>query len=196
MNSLELIDQDRALRADADALLQRYGLLDMLRVHGKPRISGSYAMRLMTWRDLDIYLAMPEVSVERFLELGQKIATTLRPRKASFTDHVNFPSTEGIAGLYWGIHTGMLNDGGWKIDLWGVPADVASERVAYCDKIDAAMTNEMRRHVLAIKHVVCRHPRYRDTVTSQDVYDAVMTGGATTVEEFWSYKEAAVRRRG
>jgi hypothetical protein len=130
MTSPELIEQDRSLRAEAESLLERHGLLDVLRVYGEPRISGSYAMKLMTWRDLDVYLAMPEVDVSRFLELGQRMAANLKPRKASYTDHVHFPATEGVVGLYWGIHTGMLPDGAWKIDLWGVSKDVADERVA------------------------------------------------------------------
>jgi hypothetical protein len=196
MHSLELIEQDRSLRTEADLLLDRHGVLDILRQYGTPHISGSYAMQLMTWRDLDIYLAMPQVTIDRFLELGQRLAVALSPRKASYTDHLNFPPTEGIPGLYWGIHTRQLNDGGWKIDLWGVTAEVAAKRIADCNRMCASMTEEMRRSVLAIKHVVCRNPRYRDTVTSQDVYDAVSVGGATTVDEFWLYKDKDVRPRG
>ena len=44
----------------------------------------------------------------------------MSPRKASYTDHLHFPATENVPGLYWGIHTGLLSDGGWKIDIWGV----------------------------------------------------------------------------
>jgi hypothetical protein len=118
------------------------------------------------------------------------------PRKASYTDHLNFPATEGIPGLYWGIHTGLLKDGGWKIDLWGVATEVCNERVEYCKRMNAAMNEEMRRNVLTIKNEVCRHPRYRDTVTSQDVYNAVMRGGVKTVEQFWSYKDGGPAGRG
>lgn len=150
----------------------------------------------MTWRDLDIYLAMPEVSVALFLELGQRLAVALSPRKASYTDHLNFPATKGVPGLYWGIHTGPLNKGGWQIDLWGVSTDVCNERVQCCERMVAAMNEETRQSILLIKNVVCRHPEYRNTVTSQDVYSAVMSGGANTVEQFWSYKPGSLARRG
>ena len=51
-----LISHDAALRAEADNLLIETGLMDLLRHRGSVHVSGSYALRLMTWRDLDIYL--------------------------------------------------------------------------------------------------------------------------------------------
>jgi hypothetical protein len=44
--------------------------------------------------------------------------------------------------------------------------------------------------ILTIKNDVCRDPRYRDTITSQDVYDAVLSGGAATRAGFWRLTEA------
>jgi len=64
-----LEEQDRRLRAEADALLQGRRVLDILRRFCTPHVSGSYAMRLMTWRDLDIYLEMPRCDTRAFLEL-------------------------------------------------------------------------------------------------------------------------------
>jgi hypothetical protein len=182
-----LIEQDRALRADADALLARHGILGILQEFGRPHISGSYALQLMTWRDLDIYLEMPEVRVDRFPELGRRLAASIGPRKASFTDHLHFPATENVPGLYWGIHTDILSRGGWKIDVWGVAADTCTQRLRHTESIAAGLNAETRAAILSIKNEVCRHPRYRDTVTSQHVYDAVLSSGVQTVDEFWRH---------
>ena len=182
-----LIEQDRALRADADALLARHGILGILQEFGRPHISGSYALQLMTWRDLDIYLEMPEVRVDRFLELGRRLAASIGPRKASFTDHLHFPATENVPGLYWGIHTDILSRGGWKIDVWGVAADTCAQRLRHTESIATGLNAETRAAILSIKNEVCRHPRYRDTVTSQHVYDAVLSSGVQTLDEFWQH---------
>jgi hypothetical protein len=190
-----LIEQDRALRADADALLQRHGVLEILREFGRPHISGSYALRLMTWRDLDIYLEMPalsevegsELRVDRFLELGRRLATAIGPRKASFTDHLHFPATENVPGLYWGIHTDILSRGGWKIDVWGVTADTCAQLLRRAESIAVSVNAETRAAILSIKNEVCRHPRYRDTITSQHIYDAVLSSGVRTLDEFWRH---------
>ena len=121
MTSLEL--QDEQLRAEADALLSRHGILNILTQFGTPHLSGSYSLQLMTWRDLDIYLEMQPPDNERFMDLGRQLGHALKPRKLSFTDHFNFPTTEVLSGLYWGIRTDELSRGGWKIDVWGVGMD-------------------------------------------------------------------------
>lgn len=150
-------------------------------------MSGSYALQLMTWRDLDIYLEMTDGSVDAFLELGRMLAAAIRPRKASFTDHLHFPATENVRGLYWGIHTDFLSRGGWKIDVWGVGSDTCAERLRHNERIAAGLNADTRAAILSIKNEVCRHPRYRDAITSQHIYDAVQSSGVRTLDEFWRY---------
>ena len=177
--------QERELRAEADELLARHGVLELLGEYGRAHVSGSYRLELMTWRDLDIYLEMPEVDVGRFLELGTRLGRALKPRKLSFTDHFNFPTTEAISGLYWGILTDALERDGWKLDIWAVTPQVCAERLAHCDAIAARVDARSRAAILAIKDEVCRRPAYRDTITSQHVYDAVLRYGAASLDDFW-----------
>ncbi len=184
---IDVEKQDQSLRREADALLARYAILAILERYGKPHLTGSYSLQLMTWRDLDIYLEMPAPETVPFLELGRQLGEALLPRKLSFTDHLNFPTTEAVTGLYWGIQTGVLSRGGWKIDVWGVTPAVCSERLAHCDSLRARLDVQTRLAVLSIKHEICRLPEYRKTITSQHIYDAVLQGGARSVADFWRY---------
>ena len=174
------------LREEADRLLAGSGLMTLLREYGQPHASGSYSLGLMTWRDLDIYLELDPPDLHRFLDLGCRIGQALKPRKLSFTDHLNFASTEALSGLYWGIQTKELSKGGWKIDLWGVTPEVCAERLGHCQMLKRQLTPALRAAILAIKGDVCRHPAYRDIITSQDVYDAALAGARTT-QDFWTY---------
>jgi hypothetical protein len=187
MRCVDLEQQDRSLRLEADGLLARHGILTILRDFGQPHLSGSYSLRLMTWRDLDIYLEMQSLDTRLFLELGKRLGHALKPRKLSFTDHVNFPTTEAVSGLYWGIQTDSLSGGGWKLDIWGVSPPVCAERLAHVDLLKEAMSPQMRLAILRIKNEICQLPSYRDTITSQHVYDAVLRGGANSVEDFWRF---------
>ncbi|MDU0206457.1 hypothetical protein ACYEXS_32085 [Paenibacillus sp. MAH-36] len=45
------------IKTEADGILHENGLIRILEGYGKVFISGSYLLDLMTWRDLDIYLA-------------------------------------------------------------------------------------------------------------------------------------------
>ena len=179
--------REHALRREADELLARYGLLDLLKQFGRPHVSGSYSLHVMTWRDLDIYLEMQPVDKRCFLDLGRQLGDVLGPRKLSFTDYLNFPATEPVKGLYWGIQTDVLSRGGWKIDLWGVSPEECAARLDHCSGLAARIGSREREIILTIKNDVCRHPHYRDTITSQHVYDSVLSGGATTTAEFWRW---------
>ena len=66
-----LIHQDAYLRREANTLLADRGPL--LAEYGTVHLSGSYALQLMTWRDLDIYMEAPNVSVDAYFDLGRRI---------------------------------------------------------------------------------------------------------------------------
>ena len=98
----DLTEQDVRLRREANALLTDGGLVALLAEYGTVHLSGSYALQLMTWRDLDIYMEAPDITVDEYFELGRRIYSLLTPRKMHFNDHRNNPLEDGIKGLYWG----------------------------------------------------------------------------------------------
>ncbi|MFW6039138.1 MAG: hypothetical protein ACOC9P_01530 [bacterium] len=187
MNSDEqaLHDTDQRLHQEADHLLHERGVLEILRRFGKPHIAGSYALNLMTWRDLDIYLEAPAIEVVDFLELGRQVAAVLRPWKMSFTNHRDFPATEPLVGLYYGLRLGELSRGAWKIDLWALDGATCVTALEPTQSLAAALTPTRRTAILRIKSDLWNHSEYRKTITSQMIYDAVIEHGARSTTEFW-----------
>ena len=183
----ELLQQDLSLRAEADKLLARGGLRSILAEYGEVHVGGSYALGLMTWRDLDLHLRAPGLPVERFLDLGRRIGSVLSPWKMRFTNHREFPTTEVVSGLYWGIHLGDVGAGAWKIDLWAFEADVWQQQVDRTRALGLSIQPEERIAILRLKSDLWRHPAYRKTISSQDVYDSVLAGGARDLAGFWRF---------
>src|SRR6266571_5166128 len=105
----------------------------------------------MSWRDLDIYFEMPNPDTMTFLQLGGELGEALTPRRLAFTDHLHFPPTEGVRGLYWGVGTDDLSRGGWKIDLWGVDPSVCSHRISHCESLVVRIDDAARLGILRIK---------------------------------------------
>src|SRR5207249_157623 len=107
-----LLTTDHQLRAEADEILDVKGLRPVLEEYAPISVVGSYALQLMTWRDLDILMDAPTITVPEFFELGQRVTTLLSAWKSFFTnnrDHNNqFPR-----GLYWGIRLGDIKAGAW-----------------------------------------------------------------------------------
>ena len=51
-----VLQLNEELKTEADELLYKKGVFDLLQKYGTPHVTGSYFLNLMTWRDLDIYL--------------------------------------------------------------------------------------------------------------------------------------------
>ena len=90
----DLLNTDRLLRTEADALLESRGLRTLLEQYAPIHVVGSYALELMVWRDLDVLLDAPGITVDEFFDLGRRIAGALSPWKMFFTnnrDHEAIP---------------------------------------------------------------------------------------------------------
>ena len=170
-----------SLRDEATALLDG-GLRDLLSSYGRLIEHGSYALDLMTWRDLDLYLVVEEMSTARFFELGGRVASLLQPRKVNFRDERAGTEKSLPAGLYWGLYAGE-----WKIDLWAIEAEEARRLMEYESALAARLTEESRRVILAVKSAVCTDTNYRRTFGAKDVYGAVLDGGVRDEEGFRRY---------
>jgi hypothetical protein len=94
-DSIDLLNKNNLIKAQADELLYGKGLMGLLNAFGIAHISGSYSLNLMTWRDLDIYLETGTIGVKEFYSLGGQIAALLHPVKAHFRNE-RIAKTNGL----------------------------------------------------------------------------------------------------
>jgi hypothetical protein len=185
---------DQSLRAEADRLLAS-GLRSVLENYGQIHVIGSYALRLMTWRDLDIYVVPQKVAPQQldkrgFFDLGARIAELLKPHRMHFRDETEVATPGLPKGFYWGVYLADEPYGGWKIDIWAeAEAGFAATR-AYGERIAARLSEANRAAILRIKSALCSHPEYRRGFSSTDIYTAVLDHGVTDVEGFWAVLKA------
>ena len=190
MHDKEIVEYSRLLRREATELLDKEGLLSMLKAVGTTQVIGSYALDTMTWPDIDISMNLPDVqNVEMFFELAKSIATKFQITKMSYSNHYirNFPGFDH--GLYWGI---LLRYAGreWKIDLWGYDDADYKRHIAEADALYQQLQQADRAAILRIKHVICQHPEYRGTVyNSMAIYRAVLEDKVESVDAFNAWLE-------
>ncbi|MDB5209554.1 MAG: hypothetical protein JWQ30_381 [Sediminibacterium sp.] len=175
------------IREEADEILGKKGLLDILCSYGTPHISGSYQLNLMTWRDLDIYLEVENLSEIDFFGLGGKISAAFNPIKMSYRNEVVARTMDLPLGLYWGIYLGDERNGAWKIDLWAVDNTECKRLTQYCAVIKQKLTPLNILQILRIKSQCWKDPGYRKTYNSMTIYHAVFEKNVTDIEEFRNY---------
>jgi hypothetical protein len=172
-----------ALKTEADAMVARADLGAALAGYATWFIGGSYAYDLMAWRDLDVYVLDPARSLRGCFEVAAQVTERLGATKSRFTD-----SRGGQPdGLYWGIRLGDSRRGAWKLDLWFLAAASYEQHQRYVETMRARLTPEHRATILALKAQYWSRPEYRDTITSHDLYEAVLTHGAKNEMEFEQY---------
>jgi hypothetical protein len=184
------IEANAVIKKEADEILYGRQLYSLLQTFGTPQISGSYALDLMVWRDLDIYLQTDHLTETDFFLLGSRICTLLQPVKMSFRNE-RIAKTKGLPeGLYWGIYLGNEREGAWKIDLWAVSTLECQRLLAYCDRIKQMLTPETSSLILKIKSQSWKDPEYRRSYTSTDIYRAILEESIADIKEFQQYVKA------
>ena len=187
---------DKTLRAEADALLYDRGLRKLLEEYAPIHITGSYTLRLMVWRDLDIVMDAPAITIPEFFDLGIRITVLLSPWKMFFTNNRDNDGGRYPRGLYWGIRLGDVKRGAWKIDLWAFDSNESRDKVRGCEALNNRLNDENRLIILNLKSQLWDKPEYRDTITSQDIYEAVLDYGVHTLNGFFEYVDKKRKRSG
>ena len=182
-------EQPESLRAEADAMLDA-GLRAVLADYGEVHVLGSYALGLMTWRDLDIHIVCPTLDIARHFELGGRLATLWGAAKMHFRDDRTGVDPSVPAGLYWGVYLGDERRGAWKLDVWVIEPMRFESMRAEVGRLQSSLSPATRRAILAIKGAVWYRPEYRRSFSSQDIYTAVLEHGVRDLAGFWAFLQA------
>ncbi|HTF37001.1 MAG TPA: hypothetical protein VK651_01735, partial [Blastocatellia bacterium] len=111
----------------------------------------------------------------------------LSPHRMHYRDET-IAATQGLPrGLYWGVYLGDERDGAWKIDVWITDADAFEATRVYGERIRKRLTDATRSTILQIKSECWRHPQYRRTFASGDIYAAVLDYGVADIDGFWRF---------
>lgn len=192
--SVDIDKLNEKILNEADTILYDLGLYDLLNKFGNTEVSGSYLLKLMTWRDLDIYLDSEKIDNETFFELGREISIKLNPSKMSFRNELIGRTPHLPKGLYWGVHT-TLFDQKWKIDIWAVHPKEIRQKQSGVEDLMSKIDNYNRQSILELKNQLHSHPLYRKTFFSVDIYDAVLKDKVTSLDQFkeWLYLKKKIK---
>jgi hypothetical protein len=168
------------LKKEADLLIQQCRLADLLAAYHNWYIGGSYSYDLMCWRDLDIYVLDPPHDLKQCFEVGYELTRQLAAKKSYFTNNVGGEPN----GLYWGIRLGDVRQGAWKLDVWFLDQEGYQQHAAYSTSMREKLTADNKTVILTIKEFYWRQASYRDTVTSDMIYRAVLENGVRSISEF------------
>lgn len=168
------------LKREADGLMAVCRLADVLASYPQWFVGGSYSYDLMVWRDLDVYVLNLTHNLKVCFEVALALTERLPVWKSRFTNNLGREPN----GYYWGLKTGDERAGAWKFDVWFLDRAGFDAHRDYAAAMCERLTAETRAAITAIKESYWRRAEYRDTVTSDYIYRAVLDSGVRAVDEF------------
>lgn len=167
---------------NADKLLYDFGLLNELKNYGTPYIVGSYAMDLMAWNDLDIYVSSESMSTEKLYELTSFILRNLSPVWYEAKKEVS----DGKTVWFHGFETEILGEL-CNVDIWFFDSDTITKASDFSKNIKHKLLvdPELKGVVINIKQSLIENEQYGfDKFSSIDVYTAVFEDNVISYTDF------------
>lgn len=186
------------LQQQAQQVLKKLKLIELLSKYGRPNIVGSMELGLMTWRDIDIEVIVKDSNKEFIAEI---VATLIRMllRRIDFglvDNRGEFNNPKTPKGIYLGLkyfpedlkpeEIFGVNEKVWKIDIHFVLSK-DSQAIQMTKELASKLTEEKKKAILEIKKEVTKSPKHRKEIFTIDVYNAVLYQGVKNINEFKDY---------
>jgi len=172
-------ERSRALRSEADHVLELIRLPEVCAPIGALTPTGSYFMDLMMYPDVDLYL--PPTSVEMLLGLASDLA------KLDCVQGINY-FRGGPGDLKDGLYLKLYVAHGrwerlWKIDIWSLPPAVVEMKQAELQRLESRMTPEHRATILETKHHLLTDEGRTPMFSGIYIYKAVIDDGLHQLDD-------------
>ncbi len=193
----QLVARQAVLQTEAAAVLADLDLFAVLGRTGRPVVTGSVALGLMVWRDIDVTTRCPELEIATVLDALRTLASHGRVRQVRFRNDTGVWNVDPAYpdGLYLGVDYRTATGDEWKLDLWFILEGTIQFDLEHVEALPPRLTPETRLAILRIKDAWRRHAE-PSGVRSFDVYEAVLDRGIRTPAEFAAYLEARASTHG
>ncbi|MHC4886218.1 MAG: hypothetical protein ACYTGH_14165 [Planctomycetota bacterium] len=184
------LDADEVrLRVDADDLLDRQGLRAVLAEAGHVEPAGSYLMRCMGTRVLDLYLQVEPLLEEPFFALGGRLSSHLVPLSMTFRNSRLNAAVNEPRGLQWHVFLGEPESlGAWQVRVTAMERYEYDDRMGFTIQLHDRMSPAHRLHILAILAQRNRSLEMRNRISNTEVWRAVIDRGVTDFQDFCELK--------
>lgn len=186
----QLFQKAKQLEKDALEIFSDLGLDKYFADFGKVKLVGSITYGLMSWEDLDIDLitkAVPDDELfwntAKFLMKNKNIKLLLLADNRTGQKEINRPKS-----IYLGVKYIYKNSVEWKIDIRLIQRNevqVLPDWMGSIDKLD----DSRKLVILKIKDRIKENPEYHKSISSMDVYDAVINQEVDSFKAFMKWVE-------
>lgn len=176
-------ERARALRNEADTVLEMVQLREHCASIGQIIFSGSYFLDLMMYPDIDLYL--PLTTPKILFALAAKFA------EYDFVKKIIFEKGEP-GELEKGFYLKPIIEYGnwkrpWKIDIWSLPLDIVNKKQKEIQNFKDRMTPAQRKLILEYKYSILTETGRTPMYSGIYVYRAIIDLGLKDFNRITDY---------
>lgn len=183
----EALTLNARLQEEGKELLEKIDLEKILGKYGQVFQVGSFVYGTMVDEDIDITVWCPGDNFDS-VDLRQKVAADLllipELDGMDMCDREKYPSKNNSVGVWFGPRI-WHNNKRWNFDIWFVRENtkgVTPEVELHKQMLN--ITEEQRKTILDIKYQLLKSGQKQKSVTSADVYKAVLGEDVKSYEEY------------
>lgn len=190
-NQEDYVLQSRILGIEAQDFLERKKIEEILSLHGKIHYTGSYALDMMCWKDIDIVLEVSNIEDSKihFHNIIGQLLELPDIMDIHFIDGMNFKIRPGLPkGYYLGFD--MFDERiveKWKIDMWVLDAEDFSKNQVFMNEAKQKLTPELKELIINIKFQLMGENKRVPSLMSFHLYNAVLFEGLRNENEILEF---------
>lgn len=184
------LEAAKKLKKEADRLLEDFAITLTLSQYGTVIPTGSYALDLLAWNDVDLILQL-ESGVDPALVLANLAYDfILNPEIPSvkIERNLNQKRPELPEGSYLQLKIPAFDYKlPWKFDIWILDDDQIEENKSYMEKLKKALSPEKRELILEMKHRIMLPSGRTPSLSGHYLYQAILLDNMTDKEAILDY---------
>lgn len=171
---MNLIQKSEDLKQDADQVIGKTKITEMLSGLGKVTFVGSYAFNLLYRPDIDIFVRSKDCSKEKAIGLTKEFLDSGFYQTVGFADWSDRRPPNGVTGYYWElIH--FSDKYQWKFDIWYTAIEDV-KTIGITNRILEKLRErpEARQQILKLKAQYFDGVKYHDGMNGIKIYEQVL----------------------
>lgn len=180
----------KSIRSNAKQVLESKKIDFMIREIGELFYTGSYALDLMTWNDIDIQVVLKE-GVNPIEALGSIFNVLAKDPDFIEAKLIHFRGNfkpKMPRGVYLGIKMDCLDLGGlWKLDIWSLAKSELEKNRILIETLTSKLDTQNRDLILELKHEMMAGSKRVPQMGSHFLYKAVLLEGMREKSSIYKY---------
>lgn len=171
---MDLIQKSEDLKKNAELVIGRTKINELLGKLGKVTFVGSYALDLLYRPDIDIFVQNKDCSRDKAVEITKVFLDSGFFQTVGFADWSEQQPPNGVTGFYWElIYYGDRYQ--WKFDIWYTAIEDIKTIDVTRRIIEKLQNNpNARQQILQLKDKYFDGVKYRDNMNGTKIYEQVL----------------------